>query len=66
MVPKRHAPDFAEEAVYVLSLAQEFMGLEGFEAWLVSVRAGNAVVVEETVARPLLDALEVDGAGAGK
>ena len=70
---KRRTPDLVGEAVYVLSLAQEFMGPEEvlhfraqFEVWLMLMRAGNAAVVKATAARSLLDALEVDEAEAGK
>ncbi|KAF8241790.1 hypothetical protein K440DRAFT_641221 [Wilcoxina mikolae CBS 423.85] len=64
--PRRCGADFAEEAAFVLSLAQEFIAVEEeeeeeedeFEVWLVSVRAGKTAVVKATVARTLLHALE--------
>ena len=64
VTPKRRAPDFAEEAAYVLSIAQEFMaeGEEDFDVWLVSMRAGHAAVIKATVASSLLDALEAHSA----
>ncbi|KAI5844814.1 hypothetical protein BZA05DRAFT_421742 [Tricharina praecox] len=60
--PKRRRVDFAEEAAFVLSLAQEFMGSQEteWEVWLVSVRAGKAAVIKATVLGRLLDALQLE------
>jgi hypothetical protein len=51
--PTRRTPDFAEEAAFALSIAQEFSDPEEerYEVWLVSVRMCRAVVVKVTVAR---------------
>lgn len=64
VVPRRRSPDFAEEAAYAVSLAQEFMDRDAqqeFAVWLVTVRAGSGAVVKATVSGALIKALETNG-----
>jgi hypothetical protein len=60
MVPKWDTVDFAEEAAFVLSLAQDLIEPqeERFEVGLVSMCGADAVVVKAIVERPLIDALK--------
>ncbi|KAI5845489.1 hypothetical protein BZA05DRAFT_458932 [Tricharina praecox] len=68
VVPRRRSPDFAEEAAYAVSLAQEFMDRDAqqeFAVWLVTVRAGSGAVVKATVSGALIKALETNGQFGG-
>jgi len=68
VMPKWEMFGFAEEAAFVLSLAQDLIEPqeEEFEIGLASVRGSEAVVVKAIVERPLIDALQQDDMGEAR